>query len=83
MHKRTWEKAFVYEDENDNSKYIAIKTSEIHAMGLNELELFKVKLSDSVLSADAKHILFCEVDKREASLDKNSAMAEYSEMDFD
>jgi hypothetical protein len=59
------------------------RINEIHAMGLNELELFKAKLSDSVLDPKAKHILFFEIDKREANLDKNSAMAEYSEIDFD
>lgn len=62
---------------------LANQIKNIHTMGLNELELFKERLSGSMLEDTQRHTLFCEIDKREKAIDKNSPMAEYSEMDFD
>ena len=55
------------------------RASQIEAMGLNELHLFKEKISGSLLDDKSKYVLFELTDKREGSLSKGNAMIEFSE----
>lgn len=65
------------------AKELQKKIKHIEVMGFNELCVFKEKLHESLLEASEKFLLFVAVDKREANLDKSSAMAEYAEVEID
>jgi hypothetical protein len=55
------------------------RASQIEDMGLNELHLFKEKISESMLDDKSKYFLFELTDKREVLLNKENSMIEFSE----
>ena len=59
------------------------KAKIIKEMGANELELFKQKVSESMLEAKPKFYLFEEIGKRELLLDRSSVVIEHSEVTLD
>ena len=62
-----------------NKMQLKARASEIEQMGLNELHLFKEKISGSLLDDRTKYILFELTDKRQGSLSVSNSMVEFSE----